>query len=91
MTQNEIIQYTIVGIIVVAAIVWIFVKSIRRRKSGGSCCGCALADSCRRPDKLPQARQKKDSDHDKKSLAATSAPKEESHCGKKECLCQDKD
>lgn len=89
MTKNEIIQYTLVGIIILGAIVWIIVKSIRNRKSGATCCGCALADSCRRADKLPQARQKMKPDRPKDNSAATPTPERNSHCGKKDCHCKD--
>lgn len=43
-----IIQYILVGIILLAAIVWIAIRLFRLRKKGAgrSCCGCSLADSC---------------------------------------------
>ncbi len=49
------IQYTIVAIIILASIVWVAVKVWRtcRRKNASSsgCCGCAIADKCRKPAK----------------------------------------
>lgn len=43
-----IIQYTIVGAILVAAVVWVIYKAFTRkgRAKGGSCCGCALSEHC---------------------------------------------
>ena len=47
MTTNLIIQYTLVGIILLAATVWIIWKLIKMKKNGAkSCCGCSLSESC---------------------------------------------
>lgn len=46
---NIAIQYTLVAIFVVGAIVYMIVRLIRKRKQPG-CCGCALADACAKPD-----------------------------------------
>ena len=50
--SNLIIQYSIVGVILLAACVWIAVKVFRRQKnkSQGSCCGCSLSDACKKKD-----------------------------------------
>lgn len=50
MTTDLIIQYSIVGGIILAALAWIVWKSLRKNKknSGSSCCGCALEDSCKK-------------------------------------------
>ncbi len=49
------IQYTLVAVIVLGALVWISVKVWRtcRRKneSVSGCCGCAIADKCKKPAK----------------------------------------
>lgn len=53
-SANTIIQYALVGIILAAIIIWIVWKMIKLRKKGAtlnSCCGCAIADSCRKPEK----------------------------------------
>ncbi|MCM1518060.1 MAG: hypothetical protein NC117_05405 [Pseudoflavonifractor sp.] len=47
------LQYVAVGVIVLIAVlifVRMIVRSVRRR-SGGICAGCALADSCHKKDK----------------------------------------
>lgn len=45
---NLIIQYTIVGLLLLAVSVWIVWKLIRMRKQKnvGGCCGCSLSDTC---------------------------------------------
>ncbi|MCH5239496.1 MAG: FeoB-associated Cys-rich membrane protein [Muribaculaceae bacterium] len=42
------VQYTIVGLILLAACVWIILKIIKKNKSQteGGCCGCSLSDNC---------------------------------------------
>lgn len=51
------IQYTIVGVIILAAIVWVAVRVYRTRRNrsklSSGCCGCALSDACNRPDAKP--------------------------------------
>lgn len=45
--MSEKVQYTIVAVILLGAIVWIVVNTVRKRKKkGSSCCGCSLADVC---------------------------------------------
>lgn len=48
LTANLIIQYCIVGLVLLGAVVWIIWKLVGLRKRGNvkSCCGCALAGSC---------------------------------------------
>ena len=43
-----IIQYSIVGLILLAACGWIIWKLFRKQKKGSvsSCCGCSLSDTC---------------------------------------------
>lgn len=46
-STNLLIQYIIVGAILLAASVWIILKLIKIRKQGPrSCCGCALSQTC---------------------------------------------
>ena len=53
-----IIQYTIVGVILLAAFGWILWKMVNKRKNkvSGSCCGCAIADSCKKVQKKGYGR-----------------------------------
>ncbi len=45
------LQYTLIGIIFLAIILWMVVRMRKRIKSGGAggCCGCAIKDSCKKP------------------------------------------
>ncbi|MCH5234033.1 MAG: FeoB-associated Cys-rich membrane protein [Muribaculaceae bacterium] len=54
-TTDIIIQYTIVGLILLAVCVWIIWKLTRKRKNtpSNSCCGCAIADSCKKAKNKP--------------------------------------
>ena len=47
-TADLVVQYSIVGLVFLAACVWMIWKIVKRnkRESGGSCCGCGLADHC---------------------------------------------
>ena len=48
-TDNLIIQYTFVGIILLAICLWIIIKVFKKnKKSKGHCSGCSLADTCLR-------------------------------------------
>lgn len=51
--KNIAIQYTIVGIIILGATVWIMIKAFKKNKkrSQGGCCGCSLKDSCNKVKK----------------------------------------
>lgn len=53
LSPDMIIQYSIVGLILLAACVWIIYKVAKNRKKGdsNSCCGCALSDSCSKKQK----------------------------------------
>lgn len=44
---NMIIQYSIVGIVLLVACGWIIWKIFRKQKKNNSpCCGCSLSESC---------------------------------------------
>lgn len=49
-TTDMIIQYSIVGLILLAALGWILWKMFRKNKKSesGSCCGCSIADTCKK-------------------------------------------
>lgn len=42
-----VIQYTIVAIIIIGALVWMVRSVLKLRKQKGKCSGCSLADACR--------------------------------------------
>lgn len=49
LSTNLIIQYTIVGLILFSAVVWVIYSYIKNRKkdyAGGGCCGCSLQQHC---------------------------------------------
>lgn len=47
LTTNLLIQYILVGAILLAISVWIVWKLIKLKKQGPkSCCGCSLSESC---------------------------------------------
>lgn len=48
-SSNLLIQYILVGIILLSVAVWIIVKIVRLRKKGVSpaCAGCVIANRCR--------------------------------------------
>lgn len=49
LTTDLIIQYSIVGLILLAACVWIILKIKKRKKNDSdACCGCTIADSCKK-------------------------------------------
>lgn len=77
METNTLIQYTIAGVIVALAILWVLWKVIRKNKSGNSACyGCALSEACTKPRKERKAPQKPDCH--RQPSAPAKAPKEES-------------
>ena len=49
---DMIIQYTIVGLILLGSIIWIIRRSLKKNNNpkGGACCGCALAEKCSKPN-----------------------------------------
>ncbi|MCH5228912.1 MAG: FeoB-associated Cys-rich membrane protein [Muribaculaceae bacterium] len=61
MNTSLVIQYSVVGLILLAAFVWIGWKAFKKNKknSRGSCCGCALADSCKKKDLLIKGKPSK--------------------------------
>lgn len=69
---NNIIQYALVGLILIAIIIWIVWKLIKLRKKGdtlNSCCGCAFTDSCRKPERKLNEKQCHNYQHeDNKSM-----------------------
>ena len=70
-SANLIIQYIIVGLILVGVVVWILRKIIILGKRGNakSCCGCSLANACGkkesvRRDSIKCDRQQKNIPHE---------------------------
>lgn len=47
-SANLILQYIVVGAILVAVAVWVVCRLIRLKKQGkpDACCGCGLSESC---------------------------------------------
>lgn len=61
MNSNLIIQYSIVGGILLAAFGWLLWKTLKKQKTrNNSCCGCALYDNCNK--KLLKKDHGKDKD-----------------------------
>ncbi|MBD5218539.1 MAG: hypothetical protein HDS73_08645 [Bacteroidales bacterium] len=58
MSTNYAIQYTIVGIIILAALIWIAVKANRARRqktlSNGPCASCSLSKACNKKEETPK-------------------------------------
>lgn len=51
LTTSLIIQYSIVGIVLLAICIWIFWKIFKKNKNtNNSCCGCALSEGCSKKD-----------------------------------------
>lgn len=51
-TTDMIIQYSVVGLVLLAACGWILWKIFRKgKKNNNSCCGCALSDTCNKKTK----------------------------------------
>lgn len=64
-SSSLVIQYIIVGLILLATVIWIIVKIVKLKKHGAtSCCGCSTAASC------PTAALKKQADRNKKVSAS---------------------
>lgn len=82
-SANIIIQYIIVGIALLAVVIWIVRKIIHIRKSGqvASCCGCSMAEACKK-NINSSARMPSDS-HANSKLQATSTTKSNGPC----CHC----
>lgn len=50
-TTDFIIQYSIVGLILLTACIWIAWKIFKKKKNKSSaCCGCAISESCVKKD-----------------------------------------
>ena len=49
-TPDMVIQYSLVGLALLSAFGWIIYKMIKksRSESSGGCCGCSLADACKK-------------------------------------------
>ena len=54
-SSNLIIQYSVVGVILLGISIWLFIKIFRtgKKKNGGSCCGCSLYDHCEKVKEKP--------------------------------------
>lgn len=51
-TTDMIIQYSVVGLVLLAALAWISWKIFRKnKKDEGPCCGCGLSDTCTKKHK----------------------------------------
>ena len=50
MNSNLIIQYILVTIVIISAIIWILYRLLSR-KGKNKCCGCAFKDSCNMQNK----------------------------------------
>lgn len=51
MSANEIVQYSIVGVILLVVCLWLIMKVTRKNnKNSGGCCGCAIAEKCKKKD-----------------------------------------
>ena len=51
-TSDLIIQYSVVGLVLLAACGWIIYKLFKKNKEkSNSCCGCSIADSCSKKQK----------------------------------------
>lgn len=53
-----VIQYSVVGVILLAACLWILWKIIKKQKNrSDSCCGCSLADNCSKKQIVDSAKK----------------------------------
>ena len=53
MDTNEAIQWTLVGLAIAAALIWLTVKVLKMKKregEEGGCCGCSLSENCKKKD-----------------------------------------
>lgn len=60
MNKSEAIQWTIVGIIILVAIIWVVVRMIllARRKDTGGCSCCAKESDCKLKEVKIKAKEK---------------------------------
>ena len=57
--MSETTQYIIVGVILIASVIWIIVKFRRKRQGKDSgCCGCSLQDACSKKQEKPSCCDK---------------------------------
>ncbi len=63
MDRNLAIQYTAVGLIIIAALIWLVIKFIKRKKKKGACCGCTLSDKCASYNKDSISKKNCDNTH----------------------------
>ena len=59
-STDLVIQYSIIGLILLAALGWILWKILRkdRNKDLGSCCGCTIADTCKKVQRKDHGNNK---------------------------------
>lgn len=60
MSTNLLIQYTLVGLCIAAACVWILVKVFLKSKKNPGCGSCSLANICEKPEKNTQSDEPRD-------------------------------
>lgn len=68
MTANYIIQYSLVGIILLGAAAWLFYKTLSKKGKKNSCCGCALSDACNKKESISKIKDKRECNEKDKSL-----------------------
>ena len=57
--MSETVQYVIVGIIILATILWIVARTVKNQKKKTSgCCGCSLQDACAKNHKESDCNRK---------------------------------
>lgn len=66
MDANQIIQYSLVCAVFLAACIWMIVKTRKKNKSSGGCCGCDLKDSCKKFEARPHDHKNKGSQKNKR-------------------------
>lgn len=62
MAQNEVVQWTIVGLLLIGAIVWMVVKAIRmarKRDTDCGCSGCGSSTDCKAKELRDEIRRRK--------------------------------
>ena len=62
MDRNEVIQITIVALIILLAMIWAIIKIIRigKKKGSGNCSGCAQASDCAAKELVERAKANKE-------------------------------
>lgn len=46
MDTNELIQYILVALLLIAVCVWTYRRSVKRKNGKGGCCGCSMSRIC---------------------------------------------